>query len=400
MCIKKNNMILGDKGEVEKQGVSEFQAKFLEFSQKKQGQNEEAKAAGDANKKQQEASQAQAVKTESVDGSEARTPSAPGTPMTPSMAPGQYTHGAPSPHQAAMYGQPSPSGMPSPKIMPSPKSQPSPRTPGEGQFPQQPSPFSQHSMQSPFSPSATATASAPQSPYAGTNPGTQSPFAVPASQSVPVMKGQGSPLPTSHSPSHTPPAAFPMQRSPRANVPGQPVQYPQGQFQQGYMQGPPPPRGMVPGQTGHPFNQTGVRQQIPGIRPPTSLPLPQQQLLPGQPQVSGDMTSPGMRPMHPGMRLERPGFPGHPPTSPGKPGQGQAGVFPGMPGLRASTPGSQPPQSFMSQNTAHSAGMVAMASAASTVTTSTGQSRSTLLQDQPLLIQDLLEQVQLKSLVS
>jgi hypothetical protein len=76
-------------------------------------------------------------------------------------------------------------------------------------------------------------------------------------------------------------------------------------------------------------------------------------------------------------------------------------VFPGMSGMRASTPGSQPPQSFMSQqNIVHSASMGTMATTGSTVTTSTGQGRTALLQDQPLLIQDLLEQVQLKSVVS
>lgn len=401
-------MLSGDKADGEKPNVSKFQAKFLEFSQKKLG--EETKT-GEGGVKQEPGvgpiatllnDRQQTIKTEG-DGSETHTPSAPGTPMTPAgsgaVGPAQYAPGAPSPHQTAMYGQPSPSGMPSPKVMPSPKSQPSPRTPNEGQFGQQPSPFSQHSVQSPFSPN-TNPASAPQSPYAGTNPGTQSPFAIPSSagQAVPVLMGQGSPLPTSYSPSHTPPTAFPMQRSPRANVHGQPGQFLPGQFPHGYMQGPSPPRGMVPGHTGHPFNQPGMRQQIPGIRPPTSLPLSQQQLLPGQSQGQGDLTSPGMRPMHPGMRLERPQFlPGIPPTSPGKPCQSQ--MFPGMPSMRATTPGPQSPQPFMSQqNIVHSATMGTVATAASTITTTATQGRTALLQDQPLLIQDLLEQVYLKHL--
>lgn len=315
-----------------------------------------------------------------------KAPSTPGTPLTPVdpnlMRTGPYSAGVPSPHQAGAYAIPSP-GMPSPKVMPSPKSQPSPRTPGEGHFAQQPSPFSQ---QSPFSPSAQATASAPQSPYAGPVPKSQSPFAMPSVSGQPTtaMIGQGSPVPTSYSPAHTPPMAFPMQRSPRANL-QQPGQFPQGQFQPGFQA-----RGMAPGQAGLQYNQAGMRQPL--VRPPSSLPMSQQQMV-GQPtDQRPEMATSGIRPVHPGMRLERPQYAGHPPTSPGKPGQGQmpGAMYPGMPGMRASTPGAQP---FMSQQgMVHPASHVSTATSGATPATSSS-ARTPLLQDQPLLIQDLLEQV-------
>lgn len=331
------------------------------------------------------------------DTGETKAPSTPGTPLTPAdasmMRVGPHSAGVPSPHQSGVYGQPSP-GMPSPKIMPSPKSQPSPRTPGETHIGQQQSPFSQHSIQSPFSPSAQPTASAPQSPYAGSVPKSQSPFALPtvSGQQASAMIGQGSPLPTSYSPAHTPPTVFPVQRSPRANVPQQ-GQFPQGQFPPGFQ-----PRGMVPGQTAMPFNQAGMRQPVPGVRPTNSLPMSQQQMIAQGSDPRPEMATQGMRPMHPGMRLERPPYPGHPPSSPGKPGQGQApgSMYPGMPGMRASTPGSQP---FMNQpGVGHPGGMVSTATTgAPAVTTTATQGRTPLLQDQPLLIQDLLEQVSISA---
>ena len=306
---------------------------------------------------------------ESMDSQKAaRTPTTPGTPMTPTdqagLRPAQYPQGVASPH--GVYAQPSPSGLPSPKVMPSPKSQPSPRTPGEAQIAQQQSPFSQHSTHSPFSPQATTPTSAPQSPYSGK---TQSPFAVPGSstnQSVTTVLSQGSPAGPSYSPAHTPPATFPVQRSPRPQGPP----FMQGPFHQGQMQG---ARGLGPVQAQHAF---GIRQQIAGMRPPTSLSVSQQ-----SPGPTGELPSPGIRGMHP-----RPPFPGHPGSSPGKPGQ----MYPGM---RA--PGQPTGQQFISQQImAHGQVPGTTVTASSTVTTTTASTgRPSLLEDQPLLIQDLLEQV-------
>ena len=365
--------------------ITKFQAQFIGFSQRLQeaGKQEPGKVGAPLSRQQ-------SLKDMS-DAGDTKAPSTPGTPLTPAdpnlMRTGPYSAGVPSPHQPGSRAQPSP-GMPSPKIMPSPKSMPSPRTPGEGHYGQQPSPFSQHSIQSPFSPSGQATHSAPQSPYAGSVQKSQSQFAMPSVSSQPssAMIGQGSPVPTSYSPAHTPPTSFPMQRSPRANLPVQPGQFPQGQFPPGFQA-----RGMTP--AGIPFNQIGMRQQVPGVRPPSSLPMSQQQLAGIPLDQRPDMGNPGMRQMHPGMRLERPQFQGHPPSSPGKPGPGQmpAGMFPGMPGMRVPTPGSQ---AFMSQQQAmqHPASLVATATTGANPATSSA-SRTPLLQDQPLLIQDLLEQV-------
>ncbi|XP_052230616.1 uncharacterized protein LOC127844448 isoform X3 [Dreissena polymorpha] len=374
----------GEKSDDDKKKINEFQAQFRKFS--------EGKAEGRAEEsfKQEPVTPTLSRQSSRKDLEDSKPLSAPGTPGDPNIlrGPGSvpYQSGSVhSPHQTGLSQQ-----SPSPKVMPSPKSQPSPRTPGDSQvFQQQQSPFSQQSVQSPFSPSAQASLSAPQSPYAGSFPKSQSPFAMisGAGQPVSAMMGQGSPVST-YSQSPTPP--MPMLRSPRATMtPGGPFP-PQGQFPQQVM----PPRGMHPGQPGHMFNQQQLRQQMPGARPPTSLPVSQQHQIPhSQPPISGSEMSPGIRQMLPGMR---PLFPGHPPLSPGKLVQGQmpAGMY--NPGMRPTGPGMQqrPPQ-YMPQPPmapmSVAANMPTSSSAASTAT-----SRSQLLQDQPLLIQDLLEQEKLE----
>ena len=438
--LKREEKPMGEETDVktedgEKPGsVSEFQAKFLEFSQRKQASEDEAKSdlkkheAGVSHiaamlQNAEHAGRPHSVKSEGGE-TESQTPTTPGTPMTPTgqdpsavmAARGQGQFGVQSPAHPGLYpgqtstqpspagsgfGQPS-SGLPSPKVQPSPKSQPSPRTPGDPTVQgQQHSPFSQHSIQSPFSPSATAgqspyagtPTSAPQSPFAGIRP--QSPFAVPgtsgAQQQLPPHINQGSPLPTSYSPGHTPPTAFPMQRSPRATmVPGNqyvPGTFPQPPFGPGV-----PPRGtLAPTRGPVPYGQPGMRPQgppgsAPGLQPPATAPVSQQQS-PGQQMIPGSgMPSPGLRPHMTGVR---PPFPPHaagPALSPGQ----QVAMYPQgmMPGQRPGVPGQQMPQYMNPQLMTRPPTSLP---AGATVTTATGQ--RLLLEDQPLLIQDLLEQV-------
>ena len=422
--------------------VSEFQAKFLEFSQRKQA-TDKKEAESDLKKQEagvshiaailqnaERAGRPHSVKSEGAEGRESHTPTTPGTPMTPTgqdpnaimtaRAQGQFGPGVQSPVHQGLYAgqtsaQPSPagsgfgqpsSGMPSPKFQPSPKSQPSPRTPGDAsvQGQQQMSPFSQQSIQSPFSPNANTAqspytgtpTSAPQSPFAGMKP--HSPFAVPGSagaqQQLPPHMSQGSPLPTSYSPGHTPPTAFPMQRSPRAAMP------PGNQYIPGTFPQPPygpgvPPRGtLTPSPTAVSYGKPGMRPQgpapgsVPGVPPPVSVQVSQQQS-PGQQALPGsEMPSPGVRPPMPGMRPQfPPGHPGGPPISPGQ----QPHMYPPgmMPGQRPAVPGQQMPP-YLGQQ--HMTRPPTSVPAGAAVTSSTGQ-RLPLLEDQPLLIQDLLEQV-------
>ncbi|XP_052804919.1 histone-lysine N-methyltransferase 2D-like isoform X3 [Mya arenaria] len=370
----------GKQTEDNKKSVNPFQAQFMKFS----GEEKDGKGPNDI-KQEPGNNQPSSAKKEGEEAGESKPSSCPGTPATPGdpnllrSGPGSVTYqsgvpSVPSPHMGLNQQSP---GMPSPsqKVMQSPKSQPSPRTPGDGQMAQQQSPFSQHSVQSPFP--AAQTPSAPQSPYAGSMPKSQSPFAMPevSTQSLPAMMGQGSPVPNAYSPSHTPPINLPMQRSPRAAVPSSGPFPGQGQFQQQSF----PMRNLVPGQLGHPpFPHAGMRPGLPGVRPPTSLPLSQ-----SHSQIAGSGPLVEMRAMHPGMLHQ---FPSQPPMSPGKPGQAQ--MYPGLGGLRASTPGSQPPQPYISQPGAPTT--------TGTATQTTSQGRAQLLQEQPLLIQDLLEQEKLE----
>ncbi|XP_060078098.1 histone-lysine N-methyltransferase 2C-like, partial [Ylistrum balloti] len=359
-----------------------------------------------------------------------------------------YNSGMPSPlHQMAQvypgsHPQPSPSSttgkypqqspgtpsLPSPKVLPSPKSNiPSPRTPNV------PSPFSQQSglggqlspfsqaVQSPFSPpvsSATqspfsappATSSAPQSPY-GPPGRTQSPFTLPVSGST---GNSQSPFGAMSQPSPMSASQAPGQRSPRGTI--TPTnQYMQGTYGQPMM--PVPPRGattLQPTPNSILYGQSSAAQQInktqtgmSGPRMPfTSQGMPQQ----GPPQSVDhqhqqqhmEMTSPGGTPV---MRMPRTSLPegigseqamqfqsqqqipasmyqgnmqGPRPQGGmiGAPGQSQPP--PGHPGIRM--PGMRPP---------------------TPTATTTAQSKVRLLQDQPLLIQDLLDQVlEKKSLVN
>lgn len=447
-----------------------FQAKFLEFSQRKtEERNSEAsgdrKVKDEKSRQEPTASQIAALlqntdnsnrvleRRDSVksDGSGKdqlpKTPTAPSTPKTPSgllhgmdqtnpLATGLgsrppypstmqspvhqkgYQTPQPSPGSAGVY-PPTQTGLPSPKVMPSPKSNvPSPRTPVSpfGQQPvtpggqvQQQSPFSQ-AVHSPFSPPVTspftgvATSSAPQSPFQAVPNRTQSPFTLATSGSGQSPYGtpvsQASPVQTSNSPGHTPPTSFPMQRSPRGTI--TPTnQYMHGTFAQQAIQGPPPrgttltptPNSILYGQSV--TSQHNVRGQAPGIMsgprasqiqpgmvggdavqiPPQGMDIgspgapPQMRMpmqgLPSRPDVAADVRFPGQH-GPPGMHVQRPTGPVHPY---GPPGQQQA---PGQPSMRM--PGMRPPMQGMGSPGAQGG-------------------KSGLLQDQPLLIQDLLEQV-------
>ncbi|XP_055997566.1 histone-lysine N-methyltransferase 2C-like isoform X11 [Ostrea edulis] len=408
-------------------GIPDFQSKFLEFSQKK---NEERKIGTEGGgqmsemdkKDQQNISQIAAllqssehmspalerrdsVKSDSSVSGKDQLPRTPGSgPLTPSGmqqgvdqagsypgmgSRGPYAGGMPSPlHQmqnnptqaspGSTYppGQgPSTPGLPSPQIMPSPRSNiPSPRTPSV-QSPFNPmnnqqSPFPQ--TQSPFSPTVS---SAPQSPYAGSKP--QPPFSLPV----------GSTSQTGYSSVESgAPAQSPGQRSPRGTI--TPTnQYMQGTYGQPMMQGPPRGTTLTPtpssilygGQSG--VTQHGIRNPVPvsvnGSRPPFSgasghpmghgIETVTSQVHPMDPSAVPHMAS--SQAPHGSGDMQ-----GHPPST-----QSPAAMSPyGLPGQRM--PGIRPQ----------------MGGLTSPVTTSApggqGVGRPQLLQEQPLLIQDLLEQ--------
>ncbi|XP_069119821.1 histone-lysine N-methyltransferase 2C-like isoform X3 [Argopecten irradians] len=463
-----------DKGEsgpksVPPMGAVNFQAKFLEFSKRKQeerngdgtpGPLDQKPSIPEADKNKNKSQIAailqnpdhmrpQLDRRDSVKSDSGSLGKPSGTPTgLPGMEQAgiplgsrqSFSGGMPSPlHQIAQvypgsHTQPSPSStggkfhqqspgtpsLPSPKVLPSPKSNiPSPRTPNV------PSPFSQQSglggqlspfsqtVQSPFSPPVSsaahspfsappATSSAPQSPY-GPPGRTQSPFTLPVTGST---GNSQSPFGAMSQPSPMSATQPPGQRSPRGTI--TPTnQYMQGTYGQPMM--PVPPRGattLQPTPNSILYGQSSANQQInkvptgmSGPRMPfTSQGIPQQ----GPPQSMDhqqqhmEMTSPGGTPI---MRMPRASLPeGVTPEQAmqfqgqqqnaasmyqgnmqgprpqggmmGTQGQGQPPGPPGHPGMRM--PGMRPP---------------------TPTATTTAQSKVRLLQDQPLLIQDLLDQV-------
>jgi hypothetical protein len=419
---------------------TDFQSKFLEFSQKKKEDQAGTDNLSESEKSKQEFNQIAALlqKSEQLghklerrdsqksDGS-GKDHTGPNTPVmdqmgniqTPGMAVGprhSFPAGihspmhqsfpgtaVPSPGSAAGSFQQAPGtpGLVSPKVMPSPRSSaPSPKTPNAlSPFSQQPltpvvtgqqqqSPFSQPTN-SPFSPSVTCTqspfntavsTSAPQSPY-GTSV-SQPPFGLPPGSLQPTFGPQTSPMSTSQSPG---------QRSPRGAI--TPTnQYIQGAYgkppmqvsQQGGTLGPAPnsvmyggPRlpysGAAGGIPGEGFateidpalsGQAGVR--MPGTSVQSSMPNVSMPYQPGQEGMPRFPTQPPMRGVTPGVP---PGFSGT-----GKPGM--VGFPPGMrmPPMRQPSPGLASP-------------------GLTTPTSQNSSAKSQLLQEQPLLIQDLLEKV-------
>ncbi|KAK3105764.1 hypothetical protein FSP39_005042 [Pinctada imbricata] len=416
-------------------GVADFQAKFLEFSQKK---SEERKTDGqelsETEKKkqdQQNISQIAALlqsehmgrtlerrdsqKSDSGSlGGKDQLPHTPGTPsgLPPGMDQGQigamgprppFGAGMQSPLHQMHPAQPSPGsstgayppqapttpGQPSPQVTQSPRSNiPSPRTPNvQSPFnPQQMSPFPQ--AQSPFSPSVSTSSSAPQSPFGSSK--SQPPF------SLPVGSSTQSPYGTPETPLQSP-----GQRSPRGTV--TPTnQYMQGTYGQQLMHAPPRGSTLTPTPKSIPYGQSvtsmhGLRNPVPGGQHPFPPSAAGHQMPPAT--MGMDLNNPQMQPgIEPGLpRMPvpamatsqgQPGVPiqgqpmtptGHPmtPTSmmqgPGGPMMSFPGPGPGQPQIPGPRP-SLPP------------------GATATTTVASSQSRPQLLQDQPLLIQDLLEQ--------
>lgn len=315
-------------------GEVDFQAKFLEFSKKRDGT---AANGQDQKNKSQIAAilQAGGRVLERKDSQTSETGSIPAHHPSPlhqigAMA-GTQVAGQLSP-SGGKYHQQSPStpGMASPKVMPSPKSNaPSPRTPGVAspfsQHPtQQQSPFSQHSpfsppvssgTQSPFTAPPTST-SAPQSPF-GLPGQTPSPFPMPPGAS-PSSQPQYVPM------SQAPPASSQQSpRSPRGTV-NPTNQYMQGSYSQQIMQVPPrgstltpTPNSILYGQP--PVSQHMMRGQQPhgmmGPRPPFTSQAQAAQSMGMEigPHTNMEMTSPGGTP-----RPQRPPMTGMPPGHPGK----------------------------------------------------------------------------------
>ena len=299
-------------------GVADFQAKFLEFSQKK---SEERKTDGtqdlsETEKKKQEQQNISQIAAllqstehmgrtlerrdsqKSDSGSLSGKDHMPHTPGTPSGIPsgldqGQMAAMGPRPPfgpnmQSPLHqmhpAQPSPGssgggyppqapttpGQPSPQVMQSPKSNiPSPRTPNV-QSPFNPnvgqmSPFPQ--THSPFSPSVSTASSAPQSPFGAAK--TQSPF------TLPVGSSNQSPYGTPDGPSQSP-----GQRSPRGTI--TPTnQYMQGTYAQQLMHGPPRGTTLTPTPNSIPYGQSVTSMHalrnpgatnMAGPRPPYSSP--------------------------------------------------------------------------------------------------------------------------------
>ncbi|XP_052693645.1 histone-lysine N-methyltransferase 2C-like isoform X7 [Crassostrea angulata] len=408
-------------------GIPDFQSKFLEFSQKK---NEERKIGAEGSgqmsemdkKDQQSISQIAAllqqqssehmpptlerrdsVKSDSSLPGKEQLPRTPGSgPLTPSGKQPGVDQGFPGmgsrgPYSAGMHSplhqmqsiptQPSPGstyppgqgpptpGLPSPKIMPSPRSNiPSPRTPSV-QSPFNPmnsqqSPFPQ--TQSPFSPTVS---SAPQSPYAANKP--QPSFSLPVgSTNQPGYSTVESGVPVQS----------PGQRSPRGTI--TPTnQYMQGTYGQPMMQGPPRATTLTPtptsilygGQSG--MAQHGMRNPVPasmnGSRPPFSgaSAHPMGHSMETATSQMHSMDPSAVPHMATSQSSHTPGdMQGHPPSS-----QSTATMPPyGMPGQRM--PGIRPPMG------------IPTSSVPSSAPGAQGGGRPQLLQDQPLLIQDLLEQ--------
>ncbi|KAL5009713.1 hypothetical protein ScPMuIL_012018 [Solemya velum] len=446
--------------------IGAFQAKFLEFSQRKTEERLTTDQQDDGKKREQTVSHIAALLqgTEGVghplerkdsqksdDGSGMDRPgsrhsTAPGTPDGGPGQPGMPLGvrpsygsslksplhqvlpgfpGGPSQHSPSGCGQGFPHGLPSPKIQPSPKSgMPSPRTPsiqspfsqpvtpGQPLTPggQQLSPFSQQ-VPSPFSPPITSThspfsgipqMSGPQSPFSANLPGSsQSPYSLPPHASGQSPYGsqvsEASPIPTSHSPGHTPPVHFPVQRSPRGPVPSV-NQYPP-QLCATIVS---TPSGMMTSQ------QRAVRpQQLVGPRPLTSViiqnqVLTDQQRMPISPQahVALEMMARGTQPLS-HLRMQAPGSTGQdttrmvmpPGTSVADFSHAMQPRMPGMdsvaamfPNMQAQDVGAQQP---VSQPMGHPQRMPIPTNQQQVLMVG---DRPKLLQEQPLLIQDLLEQ--------
>ncbi|XP_052093536.1 histone-lysine N-methyltransferase 2C-like isoform X6 [Mytilus californianus] len=432
---KQNKPKINEKGDnikvenAQSKPESDFQSKFLEFSQKKPDDQSRSNNLSETEKSKQEINHIAALlqKSEQIghklerrdsqksDGS-GKDHTGPNTPSgmidtvgsipAQGMSVGQRQayqtqihspmhqsfQAVPSPGSATGSFQQGPStpGLVSPKIMPSPRSSaPSPKTPNAlSPFSQQPStpvvsgqqqsPFSQPTN-SPFSPSVTcsqspfnaaASTSAPQSPYGPTV--SQPPYGLPPGSLQAAFGTQSSPMTSSQSPG---------QRSPRGTITptnqfiqGGPYGKPSVQVsQQGASLGP-SPNSMMYGQAmaGQRLPYTGVTSEgyatdvdqnmhviQSGVRMPIST---VQSTMPYQPGPDGMPRFPG-QPQLRGQGVPS-GFPG-----PGQPGM--AGFPPGM-RMRQPSPG--------------------MASPGVTIPTSMNPAaRPSLLQEQPLLIQDLLE---------
>lgn len=336
--------------------------------------------------------------------------------------------GGPSQHSPSGSNQGFPHGLPSPKIQPSPKSgMPSPRTPsiqspfsqpvtpGQPLTPgQQLSPFSQQ-VPSPFSPPITSThspfsgvpqMSGPQSPFSANMPGSsQSPYSLPPHASGQSPYGsqvsEASPIPASHSPGHTPPVHFPVQRSPRGPVPSV-NQYPPGALGNTVV---PAPSGMIVTQ------QRAVRPQMVGQRPMSSVMmqnqgavLADQQRMPISPQahVALEMMARGTQPLS-HLRMPAPGSVVQDPTRMGLPPGTSVADFPH--GMQPRMPGTDSMATMFPNMQTQDVGAAQAGSALPVghprmpMTVAQQQvmvgDRTTLLQEQPLLIQDLLEEVSL-----